>query len=102
MMIAEMVTIVAQPEARIKLHEVRFIVLLDQPAQQNDLLLLESNNPRTEHLIILHELAKLRESPSWGSLPVGSLLCFEAGGSPEAGSQSLELAHTDPAPLEEG
>lgn len=40
MMIAEMVTIVAQPEARIKLHEVRFIVLLDQPAQQNDLLLL--------------------------------------------------------------
>lgn len=40
--------------------------------------------------------------PSWGSLPAGSLLCFGAGGSPEAGSQSLGLVHTDPAPLEEG
>ncbi len=59
-------------------------------------------NPRSEHLIILHELAKLRESPSWGSLPVSSLLCFGAGGSPEAGSQSLGPVHTDPAPLEEG
>ena len=47
-------------------------------------------------------LAKLRESPSWGSRPVGSLLCFGAEGSPEAGSQSLGRVHTDPAPLGEG
>ena len=65
-------------------------------------ILQHSDNPRSEHLIILHELAKLREAPSWGSLPVGSLLCFGAGGSPEAGSQSLGPVHTDPAPLEEG
>ena len=60
------------------------------------------DSPKAEHLIVLFMLAKLRESPSWGSLPAGSLLCFGAGGSPEAGSQSLGLVHTDPAPLEEG
>ena len=66
-------------------------------------ILQHSDDPRSEHLIILHELAKVRESPSWGSLPpVDSLLCFGAGGSPEAGSRSLGPAHTDPAPLEEG
>ena len=60
------------------------------------------DSPKTEHLMVLVKLAKLRESPSWGSLLVGSLLCFGAGGSPEAGSRSLGPVHIDPAPLVEG